>query len=100
MRHTEARLSGACGGIEQWITRSKSAEMKRAGAAANAPVRNCRLTWRKATQIGIEVHLSDFPGFRIAQPVGRARAHSGRAAMPCATGGRDHYRVLTYLKAR
>ena len=20
-------------------------------------------------------------------------------AMPCATGGRDHYRVLTYLKA-
>jgi hypothetical protein len=22
-----------------------------------------------------------------------------RAAMPCATGGRDHYRVLTYLKA-
>jgi hypothetical protein len=37
-----------------------------------------------------------FSRLRIAQPVGRARAHSGRAAMPCATGGRDHYRVLTY----
>jgi hypothetical protein len=23
-----------------------------------------------------------------------------RATMPCATGGRDHYCVLTYLKAR
>ena len=92
--------SVSCGGkIEQWITRSKSAEMKRADAAAlsrkhasplraagrrsivrsstwrtgaclrvespigisdtfdlvldNAPVRNCHVTWRKATQIGV-----------------------------------------------
>ena len=55
---TETTATGSAPGrvwrkIEQWITRSKSAEMKRAGAAANAPVRNCRLTWRSATQIGV-----------------------------------------------
>ena len=55
---TETTATGSAPGrvwrkIEQWITRSKSAEMKRAGAAANAPVRNCRLTSKKGLRDGL-----------------------------------------------